>query len=167
VGFGYRHHRGWIFVEGPSGATGDGETASGFEAVAYNAKVDALHVIDNRSLNPETAGSTTALTRNLLENLDRLIEKVAGMPDMPSRVRILQLLREIRAAVAGGDPLPANTKLLVTGVDWRQPSLGGALYGISRAWIRSRVRAPDAAAGDSETPRPSGSGHDHRPRVHD
>jgi hypothetical protein len=148
---GYRHVREWIFVEGPSVATGAGETTPGFAGVAYNAEVDVLQVIDNRLMKPETTRSTAALTRNLLENLDRLIEKVAGMPDMPSRIRILRLLREMCAALASGDPLPANTKLVVTDVDWRQSSLGDALYGSSRAWLRNRARAPEAVGADAET----------------
>jgi hypothetical protein len=126
MGFGYKQEQGWIFVEGPSGAAGHGITTPGFDGVAYNTKADELLVIDNKSLKAETARSATALTRNLLKNLDGLIEKVEGMQDMPSRIRILQLLKQMRASVAGGKPLPANTKLVVTGV-------GGRSTGVSRS----------------------------------
>ncbi|MGA7933152.1 MAG: CFI-box-CTERM domain-containing protein, partial [Kovacikia sp.] len=124
MGFGYSQEKGWILVEGPGGSAGHGVTTPGFDGVAYNAKADELHLIDNKSLKAETARSATAITKNLQKNLDILVNKVEGMKDMPNQPRILQLLKQMRDAVAAGKQLPKNTKLIVTGE-------GGQVKGVS------------------------------------
>jgi hypothetical protein len=126
MGFGYSEQKGWILIEGPSGAAGHGVTTSGFDGVTYSVKADELHLIDNKSLKAETVRSATAITKNLLKNLDGLIGKVEGMKDMPSQPRILQLLKQMRSAVAAGTKLPNNTKLIVTGE-------GGQAKGVSES----------------------------------
>jgi hypothetical protein len=127
MGFGYSQHEGWIFVEGPSGAVGHGVTAPGFDGVAYNPNADELHLLDNKSLGTTVARSASALTRNLLTNLDNLIAKVTGIQNMPSRIRILQLLRRAREAVSNGTPLPRNVRLVVTGESGQVGRVGGSL----------------------------------------
>lgn len=119
MGFGYSQENGWIFIEGPGGAAGHGVTNKGFDGVAYSVKADELHLIDNKSLKAATAGDASAITTNLEKNLDDLIVRVQAMRDVPSRIRILQLLKQMRASLAGGTPLPGNTKLVVTGVGGR------------------------------------------------
>jgi hypothetical protein len=127
MGFGYSQEKGWILVEGPSGAAGHGVTTKGFDGVAYNINADELHLIDNKSLKAETASSATAITKNLKKNLDALIQKVAGIHDIPKKSRILQLLKEMRNNIALGKKIPENTKLIVTGeggrVKFVSPSL--------------------------------------------
>jgi hypothetical protein len=115
MGFGYRQDEGWIFVEGPSGAGGHGVTQGGFDGVAYNTKSDELHILDNKSLKSENVSSASALTKNLLKNLDRLIVNVRGAQNMEGRIRILGILQRARAAIAGGNRVPKNFKLVITG----------------------------------------------------
>lgn len=127
MGFGYSQEKGWILIEGPSGAGGHGVTTKGFDGVAYNPKANELHVIDNKSLKAGTAYSATAITKNLGKNLDTLIAKVQGMKDMPDQARILQHLTQMRNAIATGNNIPANTKLIVTGESGQATRVGGSL----------------------------------------
>ncbi len=127
MGFGYRTEKNWIFIEGPSGAAGHGVTAPGFDGVAYNIDADELHILDNKSLKATTARSATALTDNLLTNLDNTITHVRNMQDLPRRIRILGMLTRTRAAVAQGTQLPKNVKLVVTGEGGRTVRVGTAL----------------------------------------
>jgi hypothetical protein len=137
-GAGFEHYsakEGWFFVEGPSGGAGHGVTASGFDGVAYNPKLDELHLVDNKSL--KAAGNVRSATaidpsRNLMKNLDGLIKRVGAMRDMPSRIRILQLLRQAKAALAAGTKLPAQVRLVVT-------SVGGRSTGVSARLTRLGV----------------------------
>jgi hypothetical protein len=127
MGFGYRREAGWIFVEGPSGAAGHGVTEPGFDGVTYNLQGDQAHILDNKSLKNTTAYSASALTRNVLKNLDALIVKVTNIKDMPSRIRILQLLRRARGAIAAETVLPKNVKLVITGVGGQVGKISGPL----------------------------------------
>ena len=123
----YSQSEGWIFFEGPSGAAGHGITNPGFDGVAYNTKIDQLHLLDNKSL--KKAGNVSSATaidpsRNLLKNLDALIERVEAAKDIPgtipsTRKRVIELLKQSRAAAAAKVPLPDNVKLVVTGVGGR------------------------------------------------
>jgi Domain of unknown function (DUF4157) len=115
MGFGYSEKDGWIFVEGPSGAAGHGVTEPGFDGVAYNIPADELHLADNKSLAAVTARNASALTKNLLRNMDGLIVRVRAARDMKSRIKILGLLTRARAAIAAGTPVPKNFKLVITG----------------------------------------------------
>jgi hypothetical protein len=154
MGFGYRQSEGWIFVEGPSGSAGHGVTTFGFDGVAYNIKADELHLLDNKSLKSfGNVGSATAISKNLLKNLDTLIEKVEGMQDMPSRIRILQLLRQTRTALQGKTPIPKNVKLVVT-------SEGGQSTGVSESLEKQGVefREPGTLTPQPKAPPGNASG---------
>jgi Domain of unknown function (DUF4157) len=115
MGFGYRQEDGWIFIEGPSGAGGHGITAHGFDGIAYHPQTGELHILDNKSLKAGTAYSATALTTNVLQNLDDAIARVAATPDLPGGSAILADLTSARTALSQGKALPANVKLVVTG----------------------------------------------------
>ena len=127
MGFGYSEKDGWIFVEGPSGAAGHGVTEPGFDGVAYNIPADELHLVDNKSLAAVTARSASALTTNLLRNMDGLIARVRAARDMKSRIKILGLLTRARAAIAGGTPVPKNFKLVITGEGGQAVRIGRRL----------------------------------------
>ena len=123
MGFGlYRQEEGWIFFEGPSGSAGHGVTTPGFDGVAYNTRTGELHLVDNKSLAATgNVSSATAIdpTRNLAKNVDTLVVRVEAAKDVPGRIRILGLLRRIKAALAAGKPLPEGVKLVVTSVGGR------------------------------------------------
>lgn len=169
MGFGYRKEKGWIFIEGPGGSAGHGVTAKGLDGVAYSVKADELQLIDNKSLRAATARSASALTTNLEKNLDSLIVRVKAMKDVPSRIRILQLLKQMRASIAGGTPLPQNTKLVVTGVggqatdvSQRLKSLGVEFRdpGVTNTPISPAPNTPanDAPTGGGAEPKAGGGG---------
>jgi hypothetical protein len=150
-GMGFEHYPqedGWILIEGPSGAAGHGVTTKGFDAAAYNAERDELHLTDNKSL--KAAGnvkSATALTRNLRKNLDGLIARVEAARDIPRRVRILDLLRQARAALTAKQPLPNNVKLVVTGV-------GGQSTGVTKGLRNQGVEFLSSATPQVSAPGP-------------
>jgi hypothetical protein len=129
MGFGYSQEKGWIFIQGPSGAGGHGITQPGFDGIAYNIAADELHILDNKALTADTASSSTALTTNVLKNLDDAITTVRGMQDLPSRIKILGLLTRARAAVAGGTRIPRNVKLVITGEAGNVRAVSGRLAG--------------------------------------
>jgi hypothetical protein len=114
-GFGYSQKKGWIFLQRPSGAGGQGITEPGFDGIAYNIFADELHILDNKALNADTARSATALTTNLLTNMDDAIAAVRGIQNMEGCTKILGLLTCARPALAVGKPLPRRVKLVVTG----------------------------------------------------
>src|SRR5262249_30617060 len=78
-----------------------------------------VHLIDNKSVKRAgNVSSASAITRNLVRNLNDLLTRLAGPgttlpPDLLSRVR--QALTAYRDAVQNGTPLPAEVKLIVTG----------------------------------------------------
>jgi hypothetical protein len=130
MGFGYRQEKGWIFVQGPSGAGGHGITQPGFDGIAYHIDADELHILDNKALKADTARSATALTTNVLQNLDDAIAGVRAMQDLPSRIKILGHLMKARAALAAGNPLPKNVKLVITGEVGNVRRVGSRLAGL-------------------------------------
>lgn len=117
---GFQHYSqkdGWEFIQGPSGSQGHFVTGSSFDGMAYNKKLDLLDLIDNKSLN--RAGNVSSATaidpaKNLAQNLDAEIARLTGMSDVPNRIRILELLRAKRAALATGAPGPSQVRLVVT-----------------------------------------------------
>jgi len=120
----YRAEDGWVFIRGPSGSQGHGVTTSGEDGLAYNVRTKELHIIDNKSLARRgNVGSATAIDpqRNLLNNLDDMIRHVESQPPerLPYRQRVLRLLRQTRAALKGGGPIPGRVKLVVTNVGGR------------------------------------------------
>jgi hypothetical protein len=123
----YRKEDGWAFIEGPSGSQGHSVVGSGFDGMAYNARLDLLDLIDNKSL--ARAGNVSSATaidpaKNLAQNLDDAIARVTAMQDVPNRIRVLELLRAKRAALAAGTPGPSQVRLVVTHV-------GGQTTGVS------------------------------------
>lgn len=126
----YSAEEGWMFVEGPSGAAGHGVTGKGFDGIAYNPKLDELHLLDNKSLKASgNVASATAIdpSRNLGKNLDAAIGRVEAMRDMPNRIRILDLLRAEKRALDSGGPFPSKVKLIVTGEGGRSSGVTPAL----------------------------------------
>jgi hypothetical protein len=128
----YSQKDGWEFIQGPSGSQGHSVTGSGFDGMAYNQKHDLLDLVDNKSLN--RAGNVSSATaidpaKNLAQNLDDAITQLTGMSNVPNRIRILELLRAKRAALAAGNPGPPNVRLVVTHEGGRTTGVSGPLTG--------------------------------------
>jgi len=140
-GMGFEHYseeQGWIIVEGPSGGAGHQATAKGFDGLAYNARRDLLDIVDNKSLG--RAGNVSSATaidpaKNLGQNLDAAIQRIAGMPNLPNRGRILELLRAQRQALTNGTPFPSQVRLVVRHV-------GGRTTGVTDALARRGLQTP-------------------------
>jgi hypothetical protein len=115
----YRWEDGWAVLRGPSGAGGHGITAGGEDGLFYNVRTSILRIADNKAFSRAgNVGSATAIdpTRNLLQNLDDMIADVEAMgssADLPIRQDVLRLLRQTRAAVRDGTPLPGRVQLVV------------------------------------------------------
>jgi hypothetical protein len=115
----YRWEDGWAVLRGPSGAGGHGITAGGEDGLFYNVRTSILRIADNKAFSRAgNVQSATAIdpTRNLLQNLDDMIADVEAMgssADLPIRQDVLRLLRQTRAAVRDGTPLPGRVQLVV------------------------------------------------------
>jgi hypothetical protein len=115
----YRWEDGWAVVRGPSGSAGHGVTAAGEDGLMYNVRTGILRIADNKAFaRAGNVSSATAIdpSRNLLQNLDDMIEAVEGIgssADVPIRQDVLRLLRQTRAAVRNGAPLPGRVQLVV------------------------------------------------------
>jgi hypothetical protein len=161
----YRAENGWLLVEGPSGAGGHGTTQVGFDGVAYNVRTGELHILDNKSLARSGAvGSATALDANLLRNLNDLITKVEGMSrrGFPYRQQILRHLRQARAAVRNGTPLPGRVRLIVTNAGGRSTTVSGRLKRAGVEFVDLQKAAP--TAGTSAADQGLRAGHPDAPR---
>ena len=66
--------KGFDIVIGPAGPGGHQLTAPGLDIVGYNPKTGELWVVDNKaSGGTSTVQDTSAITRNLVQNLDTTI----------------------------------------------------------------------------------------------
>jgi hypothetical protein len=115
----YRWEDGWAVVRGPSGAGGHGITSSGEDGLFYNVRTGILRIADNKAFTRGgNVSSATAIdpTRNLLQNLDEMIADVEGIgssAEVPIRQDVLRLLRQTRAALRLGQPIPGRVQLVV------------------------------------------------------
>ncbi|MDF5753122.1 DUF4157 domain-containing protein [Spongiactinospora sp. TRM90649] len=141
MGFaGYPAEEGWAFLEGPSGVAGHGPSHRGFDGVAvrFPKNTVEIHLMDNKSLaRGGNVSSATALTKNLITNLDTLITKVSapGYNALPPNQ--LKLVRDALGAaraslLAPGAPMPATVRLIVT-------NAGGASTGVTEGLARRGV----------------------------
>ncbi|MFO1058173.1 MAG: hypothetical protein U1E53_14540 [Dongiaceae bacterium] len=155
MGFaGYPQQEGWAFLTGPSGGGGHRWNEPGFDGVAFRVSGPfELHIIDNKSLaRPGNVASASAITSNVLQNLDELIT-TAAQPQFDQAPRIGQVratLAQARAALAGGTPMPAEVRLVVTNFGGRSTGITAALQ--ARGVTFRDLMAPPAA------PRPAGGG---------
>ena len=113
--------QGYIIFEGPGGTQkipgAHQSNHRGFDGGGYNIQKDHLILYDNKNYaSDKNIGSATAIDPkvHLAGNLDKLIKRVEAMKDLPSRVRIVDLLRQTRASVTNGNVKPpANVKIAV------------------------------------------------------
>jgi hypothetical protein len=152
----YRWEDGWAIVRGPSGssAAAHGVTTAGEDGLAYNVRSGILRIADNKSfLRAGNVSSASAITTNLEQNLDTMVAAVEEMSieQFPYRQEVLRLLRQTRAAVRAGTPLPGRVQLVVhgesgasTGVTARLEELGVEFIAQPRPVIPTNVRAAPA-----------------------
>ncbi|MGW5472333.1 eCIS core domain-containing protein [Streptomyces chartreusis] len=130
MGFAYRAEEGWGFLSGPGGSAGHRWNEPGFDGVAFRTQGPfEIHILDNKSwARTGNVGSSSALTDNLLKNLDDLIGTVADskFDDIPRIAQVRTSLSKARSAVAGHGPLPKDIHLVVT-------SFGGRSTGVTAA----------------------------------
>ena len=133
----YRYEDGWACIRGPSGSGGHRTNAGGEDGLFYSVRTGQLRIADNKAFTTKsTVSEATAIDPevNLLQKLDDMIAAVEGMgssADVPIRQDVLRLLRQTRAAVRLGEPIPGRVMLRVhnelgisTKVSARQERLG-------------------------------------------
>lgn len=145
--------QGYFFVEGPSGTQGHAANASGFDGVAYNIALDHLIIYDNKAFaSSRNVGKGTAIDPavNLTQNLDGLIGRVQNMTDMPSRYRILYLLRQTRVTVSStGVSPPPNVRIAITNFGGNSRGITNGLAGRGITFIDMNA-APAVPTGSSK-----------------
>jgi hypothetical protein len=157
---GYPAEEGWVFLQGPSGSAGHAWNQPGFDGVAFKAKGGfEMHIIDNKSFaRPANISSSSALTRNLLNNLDEVIQAAAdtSLDGLDGISAARAALANARAAVAAGRSMPANVKLIVTNFGGRSPGITASLRA-KGIIFRDLMTSPRTAA-SSGTPTASTTG---------
>ncbi|WP_404393738.1 hypothetical protein [Humibacillus xanthopallidus] len=147
----YRLQDGWIVLRGPSGAAGHAANAAGEDGLFYNVRNGVLRIADNKAF--ARAGNVASATAidphvNLLRNLDDMIADVEAMGstrDATFRQDVLRLLRQTRAAVRDGTPLPGRVQLVVHNEIGRSTGVTARLRGLGVRFIDGAVPpvAPD------------------------
>jgi hypothetical protein len=108
--------RGYVFVDGPSGAAGHRTNAGGEDGLAFRPSPEDLLILDNKSYaRASNASKATAIDPavNLGQNLDTMITRVRNMKDLPNQSRILVLLQQARQALRTGRGWPHTVRLVV------------------------------------------------------
>jgi hypothetical protein len=126
--------KGYVVLDGPSGSAGHGITTPGLDGAAFNPKTDDLLIYDNKSFKRGgNVGSASAITRNLPQNLDSLIQRLsAGRASLPRDAalildRALLRLRAARQSLSGAGSWPKNCRLAVTAEAGHSTGVGGNL----------------------------------------
>lgn len=146
---GYSIEEGWAFLTGPGGySTGHRWNAPGFDGVAFKetGKFE-IHILDNKSLaRQENVSSATALTKNLLKNLDDLIKTVsqASFNNVPRIKKVRSFLQLTRSAIANNKPIPKTVKLVVT-------NFGGRSTGVTSRLARQGITFRNLMDSSSKT----------------
>jgi hypothetical protein len=153
----YRAEDGWTILRGPSGtsAEGHGTTSTGEDILAYNVRTGELDIVDNKSYKRKgNVSEATAIQRDktLPKNIDNMIAYVKGksLEDLPMRQDVLRRLRQAKAAVRDGRPMPARVSLVVTHAESRTTGVTQRLrnQGISSR----RIDAPTSRPGTTRPP---------------
>jgi hypothetical protein len=128
---GYRAEDGWAFLTGPSGSMGHTWNAPGFDGVAFRVMGPfEMHILDNKSYaRPGSIADASALTRNLLKNLDDLVNlaQQARFNNVPRIGEARSALQATRSAVASGRAIPSNVRLVVTNFGGRSTGITSGL----------------------------------------
>jgi len=131
--------KGYIFVEGPGGTSGHKITARGFDGVAYNHGTRHLIIYDNKAFGFSgnvSSATSIDLKKNLAGNLNRLIQKINKMMDLPNKHEILDLLCRTRASIEGGTRWPTNVQIAIS-------NASGQSSGVSQRLARSGIEFID------------------------
>jgi hypothetical protein len=128
--------KGYVILDGPSGSGGHGITAPGLDGAAFNPKTDDLLIYDNKSLaRSGNVGSASAITSNLPQNLDKLIQSLAraraALPSEEQKLldRAVLRLRMARHSLGGVGAWPKNCRLAVTAEAGSSTGIGSSLAG--------------------------------------
>jgi hypothetical protein len=131
---GYPQRQGWAFIEGPSGAGGHNWNAPGFDGVAFRTRGPfELEIIDNKAFASQgNVSSSSALTRNLLKNLDDLSAQIADpvYNGVPQIAQVRNSVAATRAAVQNNTPLPQGVSLVVTNFGGQSSGITSTLQGL-------------------------------------
>lgn len=126
--------KGYVILDGPSGSGGHGITTPGLDGAAFNPKTDDLLIYDNKSFKRGgNVGSASAITSNLPQNLDTLMQRLTAMrallpPDGQLLLaRALPRLQMARRSLNGVGAWPKNCRLAVTAEAGKSVGVGSSL----------------------------------------
>jgi len=126
--------KGYVILDGPSGAGGHDITTPGLDGAAYNPLTDDLLIYDNKSFRRGgTVGSASAITNNLANNLNALIKSLslasATLPPEAVLIirRITPRLHSAMRSVNGAGSWPRNCRLAVTAEAGNSTGVGARL----------------------------------------
>jgi hypothetical protein len=151
----YRWEDGWAIVRGTGGSQGHAVNAGGEDALAYNFRTGVLRIADNKAFaRAGNVGSATAISDNLGQNVDGMITAVEGMPpeQLPMRQDVLRLLRQTRAALRAGTPLPGRVDLVVHGEGGASTGVTARLRAMGIRFVASPATVETAAEGAARAP---------------
>ena len=111
--------RGYIIVDGPSGAGGHAANASGLDGCAFKPSTRHIVLYDNKALrasgNISTKSGITIDPRGrLIPSLEDLINRVRSIRSMPGQADLLTDLQSTLTAVRAGRPWPTNVQIALT-----------------------------------------------------
>ena len=152
MGF-YFGARGYIIVDGPSGAGGHRGNASGFDGVAYNPATGHLVIYDNKSFKTEgSVYSASAITTNFAKNIDTVIARVNTINGLDCKQNVLDALSTARTAAATGAKWPSNVQVAVSNAGGQSTDVSGKLSASGISFINfntapSPVKPPSQSGG--------------------
>ncbi len=158
--------QGWLIIRGPGGSAGHRVNAPGEDTLAFNTRTKLLAIHDNKSFaSTRNVAGATAIDpeRNLLQNLDDMINHVKTHPSLanwPHKKNVLRKLQKTKKVVADYlDLTPAQrrrTNLRLPGkVQLVVSNHGGRSRGLTRRLRRLGITFWDKTAPAASHPQRS------------
>jgi hypothetical protein len=153
--------QGYAVLDGPSGAGGHPYNAPGIDCVAFTTSGPfRLKVIDNKTLIASTISDVSALTTNLIKNLEGELALA-----LESRFDGIDRIADIRGsldravkALRDGKPLPPEVELVVTNFGGRSANLSQKLRAQGIQLVDLRPGAGPSGGAGPVTPEPNNPG---------
>lgn len=149
--------RGYVIVDGPSGAKGHAANEHGLDGLAYHPHIHEIILYDNKAFSASGTVATAKAqtidpTARLEASLRRQITRVQAITNMPGKATVLQGLQDTLTAVQQGKRWPGNVKVAIsnawgnkTGISRTLQSRGITFIDVNQAPQTTIVRAPSSS----------------------
>ncbi|MBR0806730.1 hypothetical protein JQ636_24550 [Bradyrhizobium japonicum] len=149
--------RGYVIVDGPSGAKGHAANEHGLDGLAYHPQIHEIILYDNKAFSASGTVATAKAqtidpTARLEASLRRQITRVQAITNMPGKATVLQGLQDTLTAVQQGKRWPGNVKVAIsnawgnkTGISRTLQSRGITFIDVNQAPQTTIVRAPSSS----------------------